>query len=68
MIESIASDETRKIYLGKTSSKLPKDIQRTNPRKLLFLDGKDITKQRKSGMEIFHKIIQWTIASFAGNP
>lgn len=38
MIESFASDETKKIFLGKTSTKLPKDIQRTARRKLLFLD------------------------------
>ena len=38
MIESFASDETKKIFLGKTSSKLPKDIQRTARRKLLYLD------------------------------
>lgn len=38
MIESFASNETEKIYLGKTSSTLPKDIQRTARRKLLYLD------------------------------
>jgi proteic killer suppression protein len=38
VIESFASDETKKIFLGKTSSKLPKDIQRTARRKLLYLD------------------------------
>jgi proteic killer suppression protein len=38
VIESFASDETKKIFLGKTSSKLPKDIQRTARQKLLFLD------------------------------
>ncbi|MCX6081902.1 MAG: type II toxin-antitoxin system RelE/ParE family toxin [Chloroflexi bacterium] len=38
MIESFASDETKKIFLGKTSTKLPKDIQRTARRKLLYLD------------------------------
>ncbi len=41
MIESFASDETKKIFLGKTSSKLPKDIQRTARRKLLYLDDAD---------------------------
>lgn len=41
MIESFASDETKKIFLGKTSSKLPKDIQRTARRKLLYLDDTD---------------------------
>ena len=38
MIESFASDETKKIFLGKTSTKLPKDIQHTARRKLLYLD------------------------------
>jgi toxin HigB-1 len=41
VIESFASDETKKIFLGKTSSKLPKDIQRTARRKLLYLDEAD---------------------------
>ena len=38
MIESFASVETEKIFQGKTSSKLPKDIQRTARRKLIYLD------------------------------
>ena len=38
MIESFASYETEKIFRGKTSTKLPKDIQRTARRKLLYLD------------------------------
>lgn len=38
MIESFASGETEKIFRGKTSTKLPKDIQRTARRKLLYLD------------------------------
>jgi len=38
MIESFASAETEKIFQGKTSNKLPKDIQRTARRKLLYLD------------------------------
>jgi proteic killer suppression protein len=38
MIESFASDETKKVFLGQLSSKLPKDIQRTARRKLLYLD------------------------------
>jgi proteic killer suppression protein len=41
VIESFASEETRKIFLGKSSSKLPKDIQRTARRKLLYLDDAD---------------------------
>jgi len=38
VIESFASDETKKIFLGKTSTKLPKDIQRTARRKLIYID------------------------------
>jgi len=38
VIESFASEETEKIFHGKTSTKLPKDIQRTARRKLLYLD------------------------------
>jgi proteic killer suppression protein len=38
VIESFASDETKKIFLGTISTKLPKDIQRTARRKLIYLD------------------------------
>ena len=38
MIESFASDETKIIFLGILSTKLPKDIQRTARRKLIYLD------------------------------
>jgi len=38
VIESFASEETKKIFLGKVSTKLPKDIQRNARRKLLYLD------------------------------
>jgi len=41
VIESFASDETKEIFLGKTSTKLPKDIQRTARRKLIYLDDAD---------------------------
>jgi len=41
VIESFASDETRKIFLGQVSTKLPNDIQRTARRKLLYLDDAD---------------------------
>ena len=41
MIENFASDETKKIFLGKISTKLPKDIQRTARRKLLYIDDAD---------------------------
>jgi len=37
-MESFASEETKKISLGKISPKLPKDIQRTARRKLIYLD------------------------------
>jgi len=36
--ESFASIETEKIFQGKTSTKLPNDIQRTARRKLIYLD------------------------------
>ena len=38
MIESFASEESKKIFLGIVSTKLPKDIQRTARRKLIYLD------------------------------
>ena len=38
MIETFASNETRKIFLGIVSTKLPKEIQRTARRKLIYLD------------------------------
>jgi len=38
VIETFASEETKKIFLGQVSTKLPKDIQRTARRKLLYLD------------------------------
>jgi toxin HigB-1 len=38
MIESFASVETEKIFQGKSSNKLPKDIQRTARRKLIYFD------------------------------
>lgn len=38
MIASFASTETEKIFHGKISKKLPKDIQRTARRKLIYLD------------------------------
>ncbi len=38
MIESFASKETERIFLGEVSKKLPLDIQRTARRKLLYLD------------------------------
>ena len=38
MIESFASDETQKIFLGQISRKFPKDIQRSARRKLIYLD------------------------------
>jgi toxin HigB-1 len=41
VIETFASDETEKIFLGKLSTKLPKDIQRTARRKLIYIDDAD---------------------------
>jgi len=38
VILSFANDETKEIYLGQISNKLPKDIQRTARRKLIYLD------------------------------
>ncbi len=38
MIESFASEETEKIFRGQVSKKLPKDVQRTARRKLIYLD------------------------------
>jgi toxin HigB-1 len=38
VIDSFASDETEKIFHGKSSTKLPKEIQRTARRKLIYLD------------------------------
>jgi proteic killer suppression protein len=38
VIESFASEETKKIFLGRASTKLPGDIQRAARRKLLYLD------------------------------
>jgi proteic killer suppression protein len=43
VIESFASTETKKIFLGQISTKLPRDIQRTARRKLLYLnDAEDL--------------------------
>jgi proteic killer suppression protein len=38
VIESFASKETEKIFLGQVSRKLPLEIQRVARRKLLYLD------------------------------
>jgi len=38
VIASFASNETRNIFLGNSSTKYPKDIQRTARRKLIYLD------------------------------
>ena len=47
MIESFASIETEKIFRGLVSRKLPRDIQRTARRKLLYLnDAEDIQDLR----------------------
>jgi proteic killer suppression protein len=39
VIESFASKETEKVFLGSLSKKLPLEIQRTARRKLLYLDN-----------------------------
>lgn len=39
MIESFASEETRKIFIGTLSTKLAKDNQRIARRKLVYLDA-----------------------------
>jgi len=44
MIESFASEETEKIFRGQVSKKLPKDIQRTARRKLIYLDDAEDLK------------------------
>lgn len=38
MILTFASEETRKIFFGILSTRLPRDIQRTARRKLIYLD------------------------------
>lgn len=38
MIGSFACSETKKIFLGQISTRLPKDIQRAARRKLIYLD------------------------------
>jgi len=38
VLESFASPETKEIFLGIISTKLPGDIQRTARRKLIYLD------------------------------
>jgi proteic killer suppression protein len=38
VIDSFASKETEKVFLGQVSTKLPNSIQRTARRKLLYLD------------------------------
>ena len=47
MIKSFSSKETEKIFHGQISRKLPRDIQRTARRKLLYLyDAEDIQDLR----------------------
>lgn len=47
MIESFASKETEKIFRGQVSRKLPRDIQRTARRKLLYLhEAEDVQDLR----------------------
>jgi proteic killer suppression protein len=44
MIDSFASAETEKIFHGQVSRKLPKEIQRTARRKLIYLDDAEDLK------------------------
>jgi len=47
VIESFASKETEKIFQGQVSRKLPRDIQKTARRKLLYLhEAEDIQDLR----------------------
>jgi len=47
VIDSFASKETKKIFSGQVSRKLPRDIQKTARRKLLYLhDAEDILDLR----------------------
>lgn len=47
MIESFASKETEKIFLGQVSRQLPSDIQKTARRKLLYLhEAEDVQDLR----------------------
>jgi toxin HigB-1 len=39
MIRSFADEETRKVYNGEVSRKLPRDIQSAARRKLIYLDN-----------------------------
>ena len=48
MIESFASKETEKIFRGLASRKLPRDIQRTARRKLLYLDDAEDIQDLKA--------------------
>jgi toxin HigB-1 len=48
MIESFASEETEKTFLGKVSKKLPTEIQRTARRKLFYLDSAEDLKDLKA--------------------
>jgi proteic killer suppression protein len=38
-MESFSSEETRKVFYGTLSTKLPKEIQRTARRKLIYLNN-----------------------------
>lgn len=77
MIESFAFNETKKIFLAILSTKLPKDIQRTARRDLIYLDDaedqKDLLaspgshleklKGSRSGQYSIRINDQWRIAS-----
>jgi proteic killer suppression protein len=48
MIESLADQETEKIFRGQVSRKLPATIQRTARRKLLYLEDADDLRDLRS--------------------
>ncbi|MBK9232712.1 MAG: type II toxin-antitoxin system RelE/ParE family toxin [Anaerolineae bacterium] len=48
MIESFADEETKKIFTGRASRKLPATIQKTARRKLLYLEDADDLQDLRS--------------------
>ena len=48
MIQNFACGETEKIYRGVFSRKLPRDIQRTARRKLLYIDEAEIIEDLRA--------------------
>jgi len=57
VIESFASKETEKIFLGQISKKLPLEIQRTARRKLIYLDdAEDLQDLQAPPVNRFEKL------------